>query len=159
LVHIKTESIGSGVSSVSVNDVFSATYQNYLVLGVNVKSASNDINLRMRVGGADESGSIYSRQRLIGNSTTVTSTRDTGRTSLVVGEGSTVNSGFEFILFNPFETTTINLHSRTSHGGTSPVIQFENGFVNNSTSYTGFTLIASSGTFSSGQIRVYGLAN
>jgi hypothetical protein len=65
----------SGVASQSINDVFSTTYDNYLVLVEGVGSgASSDLNFRLRVGGADASGATdYVRPALYNaqNSSTV----------------------------------------------------------------------------------------
>jgi hypothetical protein len=59
LVKINTTSF-TGVSSQSINSVFSATYTNYQIL-LTLSAVSNDTNvsLRLRTGGADASGSNY----------------------------------------------------------------------------------------------------
>ncbi len=57
LVLLNTTSF-SAVSSQSVNDVFSATYENYFLL-VRTTASSDNINIRMRVSGSDDSTSNY----------------------------------------------------------------------------------------------------
>ena len=51
----------SAVASQSVNDVFSATYDNYkIILNIDsTSSASYDLVLRLRVGGSDLSTTVY----------------------------------------------------------------------------------------------------
>ena len=50
----------SGVASQSINDVFSATYTNYRICWEGVGTTSqNDLNLRARVSGSDNSSSNY----------------------------------------------------------------------------------------------------
>jgi hypothetical protein len=55
----------SAVSSQSFNDVFSATYNNYYIqMTLNGSTTSQDVNLRLRVSGADNSSANYSRSNL-----------------------------------------------------------------------------------------------
>jgi hypothetical protein len=159
LVHIKTESIGSGVSSVSVNDVFSATYKNYKVIINFLASAGATLALRLRVSGSDESGSNYNNQRLGVEGSTVVGARSTGQTSANIGSATEVAISLSTLeIANPFLTTPTIVdvfHGRRPSSTTVEMLLVANG-LNTSTSYTGFTIFPSSGTLSSGAINVYG---
>lgn len=59
LVHIATESF-SGVSSVSLDNVFTSTYDNYRIV-VAADFAAGTAYLRLRISGTDKSSSTYRR--------------------------------------------------------------------------------------------------
>jgi hypothetical protein len=148
----------SGASSVSLNDVFSATYTNYLILPLVTGSGSIDVNMRLRVSGADNSSANYARQTLDSSGTTTGSSRNTAETSWtgIMALNSTTRTPTPIQLFQPFEahnTTAIS----TRLGAISGNIEFRNVAhgLSVTTSYTGFTLIAQSGTIT-GVVSVYG---
>ena len=60
LTLVKTVSIGSGVTSVTVTDAFSATFENYKVL-TNIENASANNDVYFRLGGV--STNTYDRTR------------------------------------------------------------------------------------------------
>jgi hypothetical protein len=147
-------------SSVDLSDIFSTTYDNYLILGSYTPSAGADLNFRFRVAGADNSTSNYSHQNLIVDNTTVTAGRAASGTSGVFGTGSaSVRTSFATTMFNPFLTETKNYvtHTAVRPSGTIFTVNTSGGF-NASTSFTGMTLLPSSGTVT-GTIRIYGIAN
>jgi hypothetical protein len=147
----------SGVSSQSVNDVFSATYQNYKVIGNFTATSSDANNLRLRVAGADNSANNYIRQILSADSASVTGSTQTSTQFTQFWSGSSTNpSLLEAIFYSPFESVRTTVLSRMSQDGTA--MKHLGGVHTVASSFTGFTLIASSGNFS-GTIRVYGLAN
>jgi len=75
----------SGCSSVSLNDVFSATYDDYKIV-INVESAgAPELGIRMRVSGSDNSSSIYYSQRLRAQDTTVSAARQVTQTYFPIG--------------------------------------------------------------------------
>lgn len=155
LVYIKSTAVSAGVSSVSVDDVFSATYKNYLVLGSFVCSAGDSNQMRLRVSGADNSTSNYKRESISLDSAASTTSTSTGTSFNAFWTGSTAFSALEAVFYNPFESTRTIIFNRATQEGTAMKI---GGHVfDTTTSFTGFTLIASSGTISSGTIRVYGL--
>ena len=147
------------VASQSVNDVFSATYDNYLILINALGSTGNDLTLRTRVGGADLTGNDYNWQRLSADSTAVAASRSSNASSMRIGivrADETLNSVLVANVFATKSTSFINqcLDNLT----TTPSILDVYGNVNNSTSYTGFTIFVASGTIS-GTLRVYGYKN
>lgn len=154
LVHIHTESF-SAKSSVSVDDVFSAEYENYRILVVGVGSTSQGINLRMRVSGSDASGSDYSYQGLSANNATVGAGSSTGTSWSGFVVFTTANMVADLLIFRPNLASNSQILSQTAR---QDYLQIAGGYHNQATAYDGFSLIAASGTIS-GSIRIYGYRN
>ncbi len=117
--------------------------------------------MRMRLSGTDASGSNYNYQLLSSSSTTVTGSRATNSTSMIVGQfngSADVGSGYDITIFNPFIATNTGLLSNSIEvsGGATGIrtYQFSNMHAV-TTAYDGFTLFTGSGT-ATGIIRVYG---
>jgi hypothetical protein len=148
------------VASQSVNDVFSATYDNYLILINALSSTGNDFLLRTRVGGSDLTGSNYNWQRLAANGAVVAGSLSQNDSSIRIGVVRATNETLTSVLVgNVFATKlTSFINQGLDNNTTSPAIQDIYGNVNNSTSYTGFTIFVASGTIS-GKLRVYGYKN
>ncbi len=162
LVLLNTTSF-SAVSSQSINDVFSATYDNYRIL-INVTAVTNtacDFRMRMRVSGSDNSSSNYimagavnysggQAQALLSANTT--DNWDIGR--LNTDGGSSIMD-----LISPFLTNSTKFHARgTNRKPSPPEVQHSAGEMSVTTSYTGFTIYPSANAMT-GTVRVYGYAN
>jgi hypothetical protein len=152
----------SGASSVSLNDVFSSTYDYYAIkLGITANTAATDsvINFRLRVSGTDASTN-YITQRIFNTSTTVTGQQDptgTDRWYLLESSATHPHAYSTMEVFNPFvaavTTGTAHTSFRANSGSTyMNLSSFRN---TNATSYTGFSLINSTGNIS-GTVNVYG---
>ena len=149
----------SAASSVSLNDVFSATYDNYLIQFNNLTASGNGwMDMRMRVAGSDVSSANYNRQDLSASSTTVAGARSTSQTAFT--NVQYLNTGVptpnQMNLYNPFNTSVTSIASVLGPvaGGSIEVFVKTYG-LNTSTSYTGFTIYPQSGTITGG-ISVYG---
>ena len=144
----------SGVSSQSVSDVFSTTYDNYFLL-IRTTASSDNINIRLRVGGSDDSTSNYHNLGLR-ITTTVDRIASYGQTSYRLGEASTGKGAIQAVIYGPFLAALTQFNGLITNGFNNPM---ENGFQmgahNVATSYTGFTLIPASGTMT-GNVSVYG---
>lgn len=156
---VKTQTIGTTVSSVTVSDVFSADYDSYRVIisGTGVASTSNTLNLTF---GATSSG--YSRVgiSMSTNSATVTGFNNEAAASIAAaGLGSTANLSLCMDVFNPFLATRTVINTFMGRSVASGTFQWMGGYVDNTTSYTAFTLTTSTGTITGGEIRVYGYKN
>jgi hypothetical protein len=146
----------SAVSSQSVSDVFSATYDHYKILVYATGTASANINLRYRVSGADNSTTNYSYEYLDADNATVAAGRVTGQTlvglsTLRNGEPCTV----EATILNPFGTFKTIIQDFGFDPSGLAILKANFGLFNATTSFTGFTLIAGSGTMT-GNVSVYG---
>ena len=154
----------SGASSVSVNDVFSTTYNNYLVQFVGTQSAAVGLTLRLRVSGADNTNSNYNNAGItyLSNNSTGTNLGAENATSFNLNTGFTRTGSYNFNFFEPFSTqyTSYVLDSVTSDGVATVEARrsMSSGFFEATTSFTGFTLILASGTMT-GTLRVYGYKN
>jgi hypothetical protein len=145
----------SGQSSVSINDIFSATYKNYKIILDTVASTSIAIRARLRVGGTDNStSSSYTSQEVRGSSTTA-SAFSTVDNFFQFGYANTTASLVELTLINPFLSVNTSF---SSFGGRSDRSALVSGFHNQTTSYTGITWIAESGTIT-GTLYIYGYKN
>jgi hypothetical protein len=144
----------SAVSSQSLNNVFSSTYDNYQIVLRLVGTTSIALRARLRVSGSDNStASSYTSQEVRGSSTTAAAFQ-TIDSFFQIGYASDEPSNFNLTFFKPFvavKTSFIGL------GGRLDRMAAINGFHNQTTSYDGITIIPESSTIT-GDISVYGLA-
>jgi hypothetical protein len=151
----------SGASSVSLNDVFNATYTHYkIIIDIKNTTTSSSCNMRMRVSGADNSSSNYVNQRLTVESATVSSSRPAATTSWtnVINTSNTISDMSVLELSNAFQTDSTQLITTRMTGMNSDATaQFSTTAygMTVTTSYTGFTLISNSSNIS-GTISIYG---
>lgn len=144
----------TGASSVSLNDIFSDVYENYLFIGNIEASASANITVRLRVSGADASGADYENQNFESTSTTNTGQRQTGTVNFLIGANQNNNrNAFQLTVYEPFLTRATSFQSHYFRG--EPTIRISYGAHLLTTSYTGLSFIADSGTVT-GKISVYG---
>ena len=149
----------SAVSSQSVNNVFSATYDNYLIKLNETYPVSGGpyINLRLRVSGTDAT-SGYRKQNLQVDGTATYAARTTTDTAFnsIAYLGAGYNDSAEFNLQNPFNSLNTSANGIWATGsGAGVEVNLSAWGINNGTSYTGFTIIASTGTIT-GSVSVYG---
>lgn len=157
LTFIKSQTIGSAVSSVTVTGAFSATYDNYLIT-INGGAGSNNNNSVMTLG-STSSGYYMSGYYVSMTGSTVTGFNINNGSGWTSSYYSTSNHSGHINLQNPFlsKNTTIDT---TAIGGTGYFIAKYSGMLNDTTSYTAFTLTGgSASTMTGGEIRVYGYQN
>ena len=160
LILISTTTIGSAVSTVPVANAFSSTYDNYLVQISNTVVSANQPNLGIQMTGTT-SGYNYAGLYNSYSSSTVTGDVTTIGTYFNVGAcgNGTTGSGrvsMEVSVRSP------NIAAATFFSASNPSLAWNsvyNGMLNNSTQYTGFTILPSSGTLTGGTVRVYGYRN
>jgi hypothetical protein len=164
LVLISTQSFTTA-SSITFNDVFSSTYDNYrLVMFATNQSASLGIRLRYRVSATDASGSDYNTNgqytyEISAGTTATLVAQHYSQTGAVIGDMGGGASDFCSIacdIFQPNKTEKTHHHTSTHRisqmfGGRLA------GYHNLATSYTGFTLITTAGTIT-GSASIYGYA-
>jgi hypothetical protein len=155
LVLIKSQTIGTTVSSVAVTDAFSATYDNYkITISGGVGSTGQVFNLQL---GATTTGYYCGFTGAV-YSTGAASTGSNNNTAswTQVGVGSTDSLFADFTLSNPFATKFTFINGGFAFPVTTNVSRTLNGYLNNATSYTGFTITPDTGTMTGGTIRIYG---
>lgn len=154
----------SAVASQSVNDVFSATYDAYLIyLRITTHSAADkNIAMRFRVSGADDSSSNYF-ERYVGYTdfNATDNFRNSSISSLLtimqMDSAYTDMYAAKIEVIDPFATlrTKTLSHVDGVTAGAAQVTNIGGGLFNATTSFTGFSFVASTGTIS-GTISVYG---
>lgn len=152
---VKKQTIGTGVSSVTVTDAFSATYENYFIK-VTGGVASGDIGLNLTLG-STATGYYWAGTNQQYGSNTVNGANGSNVSSFasVVYCSTNVLSGQIFLDMPQTAKRTV---ARWQATGTSTTY-FRNdaqGFLDNNTQYTAFTLTTASGTITGGTIYVYG---
>jgi hypothetical protein len=158
-----TQATPSAVSTVSINNCFSSSYENYLVLfspsAVTAASATQ-LSFRLRVAGVDSSTN-YSSIRLYADNGSVSGlVNPSGTDEFVFIYGNTTygaNSSMRAEVFKPFSATPTGYLSTAFIHDATPFTTITNGSNTALTSYDGFTVF-STATFS-GTIRVYGYQN
>lgn len=146
----------SAVTSLSLNGVFSAGYDNYMVVLRGADTANSNVAIRMRGSNTDATGTNYVYQQLFGNSTTVSGQRLTAQSSAWTGYlSSSQRSGNTVYIYGP------NLAQPTA-GRVVNVAGLNNAAIVDyawthslSTAYDGFTFLGL--TSMSGSVAVYGL--
>ena len=157
LTLISTTTIGSAVASVTVTGAFSATYDNYLIIvSDGTGSASTNCNLTL---GATTTGYYYSGYYVSWSSSTVNGIASSnGASWSATYVSSTAHSG-RINLQNPFLSKNTTFQSILVQTDTGRYAANYAGFLNDTTSYTAFTITPSGGTLTGGKIRVYGYQN
>ena len=145
-------------STVSFNDVFSATYDNYLILMTLSGGSGVDLTYRMTLGGTPNStASSYVAQRIVVSSTSVNGLRITENQGFI-GNIETVRSVTRLEMFMPFKAEPTLVLSENNTALSGGYIYDTHGSHNQAISYDGITIYPSSGTIT-GNIRVYGYQN
>jgi hypothetical protein len=155
---VKTQTIGSAVASVTVTDAFSADYDNY-VISVTGGVASAGTSAALTLGSASTGYYFFTVSGLY-SGTTITGSNTSNGASFASVVRATANSLHGVIsVFDPFNTKTTHVLAQTSASGTGAGYFTAGGFLNDTTSYTAFTLTLATGTMTGGNIKVYGYRN
>ena len=157
LVHINTTTF-SAVSSVSVNSVFSATYDNYEILLY--VTADTVVQARLRVAGTDNTSSNYAWQQAFAEGTAFAGERQTAQSSfrLSNANASSMTVASQSTFFDPAKAAVTQFLGTNLRNITAPSLISVAGAHNVTTAYDGVTLFPGSGTIT-GTIRVYGHRN
>jgi hypothetical protein len=155
LVFIKSQTIGSGVASVTVNDAFSSTFENYRIVMSGVKSTANGNNVSFLLNG---SSSWYFYSGIKTDIDAPVAQYGFNQTSYLCGLTGTGSAGMNLRIdvYNP------NLATQTCFEsvGVGMVNSYMmSGFHYLADAYTGFDIVLSTGTMTGGTIRVYGYNN
>ena len=155
LVYVTSVTVGSGVASVSVPSAFSSTYDNYRVVLNSIVFSNADVGVLVRPGGDTTAASYFSGGLFVkyDGSGAGYLIQNGDANGIHVGITDTFAHGFAFDVFAP------NLTQRTRAGGQSTgrlFVSIYQGYHNQATAYTSFTLLPNSGTMTGGTITVYG---
>ena len=146
----------TSVTSLSLNGVFSATYDNYMISMRNVGTGGNNVHGRLRASGTDASGSNYVWQYLDVDSTTVSAGRFTDSKWRVALEYTTQRGGDTVHIYGPFLAQPTAYRLINVAGYQSAGLFDAAGTHSLSTSYDGITFITTGSTIT-GAVQVYGI--
>jgi len=148
-------------SAVNINNCFSATYLNYLVL-INITAISAtdaDLSVRLRVGGVDNSAASYFDNTYQNNGSTAGGNRVNSATSWNFGNMASSKAAqlaTQATFYDPFSSITTKVLSHSNRWNSSDNNQFIMANEHRvSSSFDGVSFIPGSGTIS-GKIRIYG---
>lgn len=155
LVYVKEQTVGSGVSTVTVTNAFSATYDSYLITLNRIVCSVDNTDLRLRLGLVASTTVAYNLQYMTIGSNVVSGSSGTAGAGLIVSFTENGTAGFTSVInvHNPFLTVLTRYQSDWGNNDFNGVYR---GFDNTTTSYTDFMIIPASGTMTGGVITVYG---
>ena len=157
---VKTQTVGTGVASVTVTDAFSSTYDNYRVTWTGgTLSASTVVEVYM---GAAAAGTAYQSARISATTGGVANTvgQANGDRWLYGGFGSTTFSIVAFDLYGPQAARRTGFYAQYYEFAAGSAFGTTIGILDNTTQYTSFTLDGNGAvTLTGGTIRVYGYRN
>ena len=162
LTLIKSQTITPGVSSVAVTDVFSSTYEQYQITVSNVQTSGVGAWLALQLGSTVTGyyGSLatanYAAGAFVGSGNF--SNASNFNYCFAISNPATNLNGGSIIVTNPFATKRTTLNGFVTFLQTTGYAGTVGGFQDSDTSFTGFTLIPATGTITTGNISVYGLA-
>jgi hypothetical protein len=147
--------VGTSNTSVTVSGAFSATYDNYrIIYDGGSHSTSAAINLQL---GATTSGyhwayifNQYTASAVVGGASTVGINFDS------VGRGATTGNSLSCDLYGPFLSKRTGAKYLGTDYSSAGFNVSGNAFLNDTTSYTAFTILTPTGSMTGGKIRVYG---
>lgn len=155
LVYVKSQTVGSGVSTVTVSSAFSSTYDNYRII-YQGGGGSAGLYLTLQLGSTTSGyfaslfGSAYASGAFIGIGI------NNGANFSYAGLASTNYATMSVDLFGPNTARVTNMSSNWTFNLTSTGYSIFMGEEASTTQHTAFTIGTSSGTISGGTITVYG---
>jgi hypothetical protein len=155
LTLVAKATIGTTVSSVTMTNVFSADFENYFIK-ISGGVASGDIALNLTLGSTASDYYFGGSNQQYGTFT-VSANNGNNASSFISAVYCSTNA-LSGQIFLDMPQTAKRTVARWQATGTSTTY-FRNdaqGFINNNTQYTAFTLTTSSGTITGGTIYVYG---
>lgn len=150
----------SACETLSLNGVFSADYDNYMiVLWTNQAVASDsDIHFRLRAAGTDSTSTAdYNRQLLQANGTTISASRSTNAGFWLAGYShQDYQNGLVGHIYGPYLTQPTAYRTSAASSLTGALLADFCGTHEQSTSYDGLTIRLNANSFT-GRVAVYGL--
>ena len=157
LVRIATTSF-SASSAVNLNDIFSTTYTNYMVvLNITSTASTGNLQARLRVSGADNTTSnYYSVYEFIDSSgATAGSTKNSAASFWQFSFISSQELSIPFTIAQPFQTQKTSIAAPAFFAGDSYKVTSAGNFIA-TTSFTGMSFLTSAGTIT-GEAIIYGM--
>jgi hypothetical protein len=153
---VKTQTVGTGVSSVTVTDAFSSTYDNYRILysgGV----GSTLISLALQIGGSTTGYYGVTNFATFAAGTPSAAADNNASFFNSIGYASTGFTQISLDLLSPNLARWTTVANASWAAGT--VAGSTNGTHQVATAFTSFTISVNTGNITGGTIRVYGYRN
>ena len=154
LVYLKSQTIGAAVTGVTVSDAFSTTYDHYRVIinGGAASATTENLNLSL---GSTSTGYYWARN---GRSFADVDNGGAAANDSKWRAGGANTTGLNMCvdIFSPFLADETIFTSTSIYMTTTGSMFNAQGFLNNTTSYTAFTVNVGSGTITGGTITLYG---
>lgn len=151
------QTIFNGVAKVILSNVFSADYMNYkIVVNLEQSTDNSDLWARFSSSGADNGSTLYRRQGVRVQTTTVTAWQGGYENVLYITNTGNQVPSLELTIFDPYraKTTKALSHAMGFTAGTF-VYTGMGGMFDGVTQFDGFCLGIGGGTFS-GTVQVFG---
>lgn len=155
---ISSTTIGSAVSSVTVSNAFSSTYDNYKII-VSGGAASGNSYLKLTLGSTVTGyyfAGFYTAASWAGG---VTGYGAANAAALDAGGATTLGLQSNIDVFAPNLAARTTFQFAYSDIRTAGSWSSYGGFLNDATQYTAFTLTINAGTMTGGTVKVYGYKN
>ena len=158
LVLVKSQAIGTAVSSVTVSDVFSSAFDDYKVMVSGYTASGSTAWLGVRLDASHTSNYYGIADHKIYTGAASTFTANNGSYAAVSRNHNDYGKQMaSFEVAQPYTSGVYTMISGVSAGWVGySVFGYQVGF---STSFTGFQLFPDSGTLTGGTVRVYGYRN
>jgi hypothetical protein len=159
---VNTTTIGTTVSSIVFNDVFTATYKNYLIhinTGNSTFTNTGSLNFRLRKAGTSNSANEYRSNGFVSVPSALNNDNLVATSQVFGMTNTTGGSRFASLeMFNPLDNAKTGYQYDTAgfDGVPTQITKIGCGFHNVVDTFDGFEIIVSSGTMSGGTVRVYG---
>lgn len=153
---VKSQTIGAGVSSVTVSDAFSADYDNYEVVyqtGDASATAALFVKFNNSAGATYSYGGGYT---LFGTTSFVAEQENNTTNGIRIGNSNPDFSSCVFQVISPFLATPTHVMSQHAD---NQYFSVRGGRDSNAVSQTALTLVAPGSTLTGGTIRIYGRRN
>jgi len=156
LTLIKSQAIGTGVSTVAVTSAFSATYDSYEIIISGGVCSNNSVSLRFQLGATITGYAHILTYALFSAPTSAASSGNANNVAFdFCGSCNQDSLAAQIRITDPFATKWTKIAADFAQNDAAGNM---NGFLKNTTSYTDFTLYPTSGTLTGGTIYVYGKA-
>jgi hypothetical protein len=156
LVYVTNTTL-SAASTISINNCFSSTYDNYKIVLTDISpSIQNDVRLNFSTGGTINSTSNYWMSNTFISGTTISVNEESSQTSFRSVFTSGGSNSFAWLdIVNPFATANTTVWLQSIGYASGIINRSFVGFFNTTTSFDGFKLTVPSGTVSA-KVNVFG---
>ena len=156
LVVVKAETTVTAQATITVDNIFTSTYSNYVIRMAYEQSSPGSLQLQFRVGGVTATTN-YNRLQLQWYSATVQAAQSVGQTTAsFAASAAGIKSTFELMVFSPFiaQPTLFTSFANVPEAYTTPVGQIYTNNHSTATAYDGF-IITGAGNIT-GNYTIYG---